>query len=189
MPSAFAHAAVGASLATLLPRRFRSPWAPVVLGALAAAPDLDVLALQVGVPYAHPLGHRGFSHSLCFAALVGLVSLPLWRRTAPGGARLAALLTGLAVASHGLLDTLTDRGGGVGLLIPFVDRRYSAPWHPILTSPLSVRAFFSERGLAVLSNEAVWIGLPCLALLLLVRGLRSRPGSSPAPGRRAAVRE
>lgn len=179
MPSAFAHAAVGASLACLLPRRVQLRWAPAVLAAAAAAPDLDVLAFRLGIPYGHPLGHRGFSHSLCFAALVGLVSLPFWRRAVPGSAGWVALLTGLAVASHGLLDAFTDAGLGIGLFIPFENGRHFAPWRPIATSPLFVGAFFSRRGLEVLSSEAVWVGLPCVALVGLVRAFRSHASDGP----------
>lgn len=176
MPSAFAHAVVGASLSSALPPRARPAGFPLALAALSAAPDLDVLTFRLGIPYAHPLGHRGFSHSLLFAALVGAASLLLWRRFAPGRARVCAVLTFLAVASHGILDTFTDAGLGIGLFIPFDDGRYFAPWRPILTSPLSVAAFFSARGLAVLENEAVWIGLPALLLALLLRAYR-RPES------------
>ncbi len=174
MPSAFAHAAVGASLTELLPRELRRAWIAVALGLLAAAPDLDVLAFRLGIPYEHPLGHRGFSHSLCFAALVGLLSLPVWRRALYARAGLAALLTAVAVASHGLLDSFTDGGLGIGLLLPFDDGRYFAPWRPILVSPLSVGAFLSGRGLAVLASELVWIGAPVLAFVTIVRIARTR---------------
>jgi hypothetical protein len=51
VPSAFAHALVGASLAPALHRRSRPAWLPVVLASLAAAPDLDVLAFRLGIPW------------------------------------------------------------------------------------------------------------------------------------------
>ena len=157
MPSAFAHAAVGASLAAGLPRRRRLVVA-VALAVLAAAPDLDVMGLWLGIPYAHPLGHRGLTHSLFFAAVVGLASFPLWRRAGLERPRHAAALVFLALASHGLLDTFTDAGLGVGLLIPLDDERYFAPFRPLLTSPLSIWGFFSPRGLEIVGNELLWIG-------------------------------
>ena len=71
MPSAFAHGLVGVTLASALPRASRPIGFVVALALLAAAPDLDVLGFSLGVPYAHPLGHRGVTHSIAFAALVG----------------------------------------------------------------------------------------------------------------------
>jgi len=208
VPSAFAHLVVGSALGCALPAdlRFRKT-AIVLLAAAAAAPDLDVIGFRLGIPYASPLGHRGLTHSLGFAALIGLASLPLWRlppnhvrsRTAGSShvesshiesSRLwpwGAVLAFLVVGSHGLLDTFTDDGLGVGLFIPFDSERYFAPWRPIETSPLSVRAFFSQRGLEILANEARWVGLPCLgflATLNLTLRLCSResvPVSRPPP--------
>lgn len=178
VPSAFAHALVGATLSTLLPHRARFAWVVGGLAIVAAAPDLDVLAFRFGVAYEHPLGHRGLSHSLPFAALGGAVSLPFWRRTVPSHAWLAAVLTCGALASHGILDAFTDAGRGVGLLIPFDDTRYFAPWRPLPTSPLSVGAFFSGRGLSILASEACWVGVPTalflLAVLVARRTLRRR---------------
>ena len=176
MPSAFAHGLVGASLVSLLPRGGRTGRVALVLAALAAAPDLDVLAFRLGIPYAHPLGHRGASHSLAFGVLAGLASLPFWRLGRSPRPGLLALLTGISVVSHGLLDTLTNAGLGVGLLIPFENGRYFAPWRPILTSPLSPGAFFSARGLEILGNEALWVGAPVLVLLLLAAGIRGAWG-------------
>ena len=44
----------------------------LVLVTLAVLPDLDVLGFHAGIPYEHTLGHRGLSHSLLFALVVGL---------------------------------------------------------------------------------------------------------------------
>ncbi|MEM9177965.1 MAG: metal-dependent hydrolase, partial [Myxococcota bacterium] len=164
MPSAFAHAAVGATLATVLPGPARPRHFVVLLAAAAAAPDLDVVFHQLGVAYDHPLGHRGFTHSVFFAVLLGAASVPAWRRAGATRAGLAGGLTTAAVLSHGLLDTFTDAGLGAGLFIPFDDGRYFAPFRPLMTSPLSIRAFFQGRGLAILANEATWIGPPTLLL-------------------------
>ena len=38
-------------------------------------PDLDVVAFALHIPYAHAFGHRGASHSLFFAFLLGLLAL------------------------------------------------------------------------------------------------------------------
>jgi len=165
MPSAFAHAFVGASLASLLPKPGRPRLFVAALAALAAAPDLDVVAFRFGIPYEHPLGHRGLTHSLFFAAAVALLCHPLWRRRVRAKAGISSLLTFLALASHGLLDAFTDAGLGIGLWIPLDDGRYFFPWRPVRTSPLSAGAFFSGAGLGILANEATWVGMPTLALL------------------------
>jgi inner membrane protein len=177
LPSAFAHAFVGASLATALRRPVEPaglPCVTAVLAMLAAAPDLDVIAFRLGIPYSHPLGHRGVSHSLFFAAAIALISLPLWKRAVADQARLCAWLSFAALASHGLLDAFTDAGLGVGLFIPLDDGRYFAPWRPIRTSPLSLVAFFSWRGLHVLANELIFVGLPTLCVLALATATTRR---------------
>jgi inner membrane protein len=42
-------------------------------------PDVDVLAFAFGIPYEHPLGHRGFTHSLFFAVLAALLGASMFR--------------------------------------------------------------------------------------------------------------
>ena len=43
------------------------------LSALSLLPDADFVAFHLGIPYSHPLGHRGMTHSPAFALLVGIV--------------------------------------------------------------------------------------------------------------------
>jgi inner membrane protein len=175
MPSAFTHAFVGAALTPLAPRPDRGARLAVELAVVSMLPDLDVIAFAFGIPYAHPLGHRGLSHGLPFAAgLALLLPLVLHRDARPGSRRWWALV-GLffaACASHGLLDACTDGGLGVGLLLPFSNARVFFPWRPIAVSPIGVGAFFGEWGLRVLRSELIWIWLPVGALsaaLILVR--------------------
>jgi inner membrane protein len=164
----------------------------VVLAAAAALPDLDVLGFWFGIRYSHPLGHRGFSHSLPFALLLATV---LWAWLDRGDRRLSRasgelfLVVFLACASHGFLDAFTDAGLGVGFFIPFSDTRYFFPWRPILTSPLSLGAFFSGEGIAILRNEALCVWVPTglmLVLLALVR--RAADVSSKPPSAASAKR-
>ncbi len=165
-----------------LPQPLRNPAGFGLLAFLAAAPDLDVIGFSFDIPYSHPLGHRGLSHSVFFAAALAAASWPLWRHRLSSGATRAAVVCFVAIASHGLLDTLTDGGLGIGLWIPLDDGRYFAPWRPIEVSPLSVDAFLSHRGLAILANEARWVGLPCLAFTASVWAWRRylpRPRRSP----------
>lgn len=183
MPSAFTHAFAGAALSTLAPRRFRGAALGVTLAAVAALPDLDAVALHY--PYAHPLGHRGFSHSLVFAALVALALTVILCRGKGLASRPAAglfVVVFLAAASHGVLDAFTDAGLGVGFLLPFDDRRYFAPWRPLRTSPLNPRAFFGPKGLRILHNEVLWVWLPVSIVVAagwLARRRRPADGSAP----------
>lgn len=127
--------AIGGAIA---PRTLIKPF--VVTGALCAVvPDLDALGrwwygaagdLQILG------GHRGFTHSLTYATLCGLVAaavvsaLPSW-----SGARLRfGIYVALATASHGALDALTSIGAAsspVQFFHPFDTTGYVSPWQPI----------------------------------------------------------
>jgi inner membrane protein len=164
MPTIFSHAiaagAVGGAAARVLTPRV------VALGALLAAlPDLDVIAFRVGIAYGDVLGHRGLSHSLVIAAIVAgaLVLAPSVGGTTSHSRRRAFVFLFAAMASHGLLDALTDGGLGVALVSPFDTTRYFFPWRPIAVSPIGT-GFFSARGLEVLRSEIVWVWLPSLAV-------------------------
>ena len=127
-------------------------------------PDADVLAFRLGIAYADAFGHRGFSHSLLFAGLTGMLGALCCRPLGCGPLRAFAWIA-LASASHSLLDAATDGGLGVAWLWPWSEQRFFLPWRPIEVSPF-VRGFFSARGLEVLLSEARWVWLPCLGLAL-----------------------
>jgi inner membrane protein len=125
-------------------------------------PDADVIGFAFGIRYADLLGHRGLSHSFCFAALAGWLVAALLTRNGRAERR-AALAAHFAcvTASHALLDALTDGGLGVALLAPFSNERYFLPWRPIEVSPIGPR-FFSARGADVLLSELRWVWVPSL---------------------------
>jgi len=85
----------------------------------------------------------------------------------------------LATASHGLLDAMTDGGLGVGFFAPFDNHRYFLPCPPSRVSPTGVGRFFTDRGLAVLQSELLWIWLPAMLLALSVWliGRRAAPST------------
>jgi inner membrane protein len=148
-----------------------------VLAIIAAVlPDADVIGYQyLYIPYGHVLGHRGFFHSPFFAVLISLVMVTLFFRQE----RILSLrwwahaLFFFAVgASHGLLDAMTDGGRGIALLSPFSNERYFLPWTPIEVSPLTVRAFLSQRGLIVMKSEILWVWGPALLIALCAWGAR-----------------
>jgi len=176
LASAFSHAIAALSIGACfyrpgIPKRF---W---VAGALCSVlPDLDVLGFGLGIHYGDPLGHRGLTHSLPFAAaLAGLVTFTVFREGVPGLSRTALFgYLFLATASHGLLDAMTDGGLGVAFFAPFSNARYFLPWTPIRVSPIGVSRFFTDRALAVLKSEFVWIWIPAMLLALVGWGVRKR---------------
>ena len=121
--------------------------------ALSMLPDADVIGMGLGIAYEDPFGHRGASHSLLFAAVVGAVAG--LSATSIGLPRVRTWLIATAVvASHAILDTLTDGGLGCALFWPFDLTRYFAPWRPIPVSPLGL-AFFSPYGAFVGATELI----------------------------------
>lgn len=166
MASAITHFIVGAALAMpaiqspaireVLPR-----WAvPVSCGVLAAAPDLDVLAmLAFGIPSGGFFAHRGFFHSPFFLVLLAgsLAAIVAGRRSPRAALWLGLLWAGCAI-THPLLDALTDGGSGVMLLFPFSSDRLFFPWRPIHVSPFSVVRFFSRAGYILRSEIPFWAG-------------------------------
>lgn len=137
----------------------------LLAGMLAAClPDADVLAFKFGIAYSDDFGHRGASHSLLFAAVLGVLGA-LIAPLLNSGRLKAALWISLACASHSVLDALTNGGLGVAWFWPWDQQRYFLPWRPIAVSPF-INGFFSERGLAVLASEARWVWLPCAAVAI-----------------------
>ncbi len=144
----------------------------LLAGMLAAClPDFDVVAFKLGIAYHDAFGHRGFSHSLLFAAILGALAA-LACRPLHSGPLKAGLWVALATASHSLLDAMTNGGLGVAWFWPWSDARYFMPFHPIAVSPIGLSRFLSERGLLVLQSEARWVWLPCLLLALAGMALR-----------------
>jgi inner membrane protein len=172
MASAFTHAVAALAIGTAFPKpegraRF---WLLGVAG--ATIPDLDVIGYAVGVPYDSLFGHRGFTHSLFFAALFASICLLAVRAGRGRERQWVWLYLFLATASHGVLDAMTAGGGGIAFFAPFVNERYHFPWHPILVSPLNPGRFFGARGLRILANEFLWIWIPCIVFALAMTALR-----------------
>lgn len=157
MPTIMSHAIVPLALATAIGPARIAPRIALAGAALAMLPDADVIGFTLGIDYADTWGHRGATHALAFAAIAAGVVAMLWREARSIG---GFLFLAFAMASHGLLDTLTSGGLGAALWWPFSDARIFAPVTPIRVSPIGAN-FFSMRGLVTLYSEAVWIWLPC----------------------------
>jgi inner membrane protein len=166
MPTIFSHPAVALGLA---PWFRRVPKSLVAIAAVCSAvPDADVAAFGFGIPYEHPFGHRGFTHSLVFAALfaafVTFSYLRLARSELPF--RVAFPFVFLVIASHGVLDAMTTGGRGVGFLIPFSNRRFFFPFRPIRVSPIGAQDFLERAG-PVLRSEILWVWIPFIGLAIV----------------------
>ena len=161
------HIAVGVAAARAYQggQRFVRPALGAMLfwPALSFLPDADVIGFGLGIRYGDEWGHRGASHSLLFALIIGVVvglAAPLFRRPALKTGAAATLV----VASHGLLDTLTNGGLGIALFWPFDLTRYFAPWTPLPVSPIGL-GYMSPYGMYVFATELllfaplIWFGL------------------------------
>jgi inner membrane protein len=190
MASIFGHAVVAVALGSAWSRRQQPArfWALTI--AVSILPDADVVGFIFGIQYGDLLGHRGLSHSLAFAALLGpLVVLAGFRQLRPGSAAFWMLAAhfAAATASHGVLDALTDGGLGVAFFSPFDPTRYFFPVQPLVVSPIGAKAFFSAWGLRVIASEALWLVLPSIAVIAGSWWLRraaspaTDPSSSAAP--------
>ena len=71
------------------------------------------------------------------------------------------------LASHGLLDTLTDGGLGVALLWPVSNHRFFAPIRPIPVAPIGL-GLLTRRGATVLVTELEFC-LPLFAYAFFAR--------------------
>lgn len=167
MPTTLTHTLVGLGLAEIFVARPMPLSFYGLSAALSLVPDLDVVSFRLGIPYHSRFGHRGFSHSLCCAALISFCvaflgasyfAVPWWQL---GGFSL------VVVVVHSLLDALTNGGGGIAFFSPFDEGRYFFPWRPVQVSPIGL-AVFSRWGLRALLSELLWIWLPLAVLIATV---------------------
>ena len=169
---AFTHPIVTLALGAPFYRREVSGWIWLWGAILTALPDIDFIGYRMGIPYSHLMGHRGFTHSLFFAATAALLSTFYFRER--WKSKLAGLwfFFFLCAASHGVLDGMTNGGLGVAFFSPFETSRYFLPWRPIPVAPLSPRLIFSAWGEQVIASELVWIWLPTLLTAAVIFGAR-----------------
>lgn len=166
MPAILTHPVVPLALALALgsstiPKRL------LVVGIAATIlPDFDVLAFRFGLAYSHDLGHRGFTHSLFFAMLVGLFAMP-FAKALQSTRQTVFIFIALCAASHGLLDMLTNGGLGVAFFWPFSSERLFFPHQVVQVSPISLSKVFSPAMLKVFKSEALWLWLPATSAALL----------------------
>lgn len=168
MASAFSHAIASVAIGSL---NFQSKrdWKFWLIGAFCAVvPDADAIGFWMGVPYESMWGHRGITHSIVFALLLAFVMVFAFYRDEKQGSKdwWALFLTFFAATlSHSILDAFTTGGLGVAFFAPFYNERFFFPWQVIKVSPISVTRFFSEKGIAVLKSEFVWVWIPSFVVV------------------------
>ena len=188
MPSWVAHAVAGIAVAT----PFQTPDETRRFGLTAVlctiVPDLDAIGRPFGYPDIEMLGgHRGFTHSIVFAVLLGAaVAWGMFRGERWDGMRVRLWVCfTLVTLTHGLLDGLTTKGG-IMYFSPFTDARHSFEWKPLDASRYSRATGFGRLG-NLARAEVTWVILPAMLFIVTVsrlRGLgkkkpvRRRPGTS-----------
>jgi inner membrane protein len=163
MASVFGHAVVGFTLTKVIDKQ-NIKWLMLAAIFSTILPDFDVVAFKLGIPYDHPLGHRGFSHSILFAIIWALI---LMFTLGKKHKIIWFSVIFLSTLSHGFFDAMTSGGKGVGFFIPFDNNRFFFPFREIKVSPLGVEKFFSEWGLQVIFSEFKYIVIPCFIILFV----------------------
>ncbi len=169
MPTIISHAVIGMTGTNLMQGENSGRLKLVLLSILCAiAPDADVITFKLGIAYGDFFGHRGFFHSIFFAAVLDFSVRALFYRSdklfSGTGFFLSAYFSIIAI-SHGVLDAFTNGGLGIALLSPFDNTRYFFWKTPIQVAAIKPAKFFSAHGIRVMSNEMLWVWLPCLLIL------------------------
>lgn len=162
MPTIISHGVAAVALGKVFTSRPMSARFWVLSMVCAMLPDADVLGFAFGIRYGDMLGHRGLTHSLLFALLVGAVAAWLtFRGTSQSASGLLILIVYffIVTASHGLLDAMTNGGLGVAFFAPFSASRYFFPFRPIEVSPIGFDILFSSP-LRLIWSELEWVWLP-----------------------------
>lgn len=165
------HAFVPMAGAIAVARRPVPWWLVVVAVLVSMAPDLDGLAHPLfGIAKNSIYSHRGAAHSLFTAVAVGCVAA-LCHRPLRVGALTAGVAVALAMASHGLIDMMTDSGKPVAYLWPLTSVRLFADWRPLPGSG----AYASQLWPQIVGRfgpEMRHIALPLILAAAAFRGLR-----------------
>ena len=173
MPTIITHSVVAASSAWAFSSGKETLKIWVLSIACSLLPDADVMGYHwLYIPSYQFFGHRGFFHSPFFAALLSISIVGIFFRKEVIFSKQwwrYVIYFFILGASHGLLDAMTNGGNGIALLSPMTNERYFFPWTPIEVSPLSIKRFFSQRGVTVLTSELVWVWAPLFFIVAFLK--------------------
>lgn len=144
----------------------------------SVAPDIDLVALPFHPPKGAMWGHRGATHSLLAAILIGVLAAWAGRRWSLPALRTAALGFLLA-SSHLVLDCLNHGSVGVPWLWPVTTLRYGFSWQPI-PAVVRVTDFLTWSGVRVLIAETILFA-PLFVWALWRRRDRTTPAEEVSP--------
>lgn len=159
------HLAAGAAIGAVYSQQVgaRPRVAILSFAALALLPDLDLVTGFLGVFPNTPLAHRGITHSVFFALALGALAGFLVRET-PHKRFLTGLCVFAALASHGLLDTMSRLGNGPMLFWPLTQAQYEFPWRPI-PGVLNAEHYMTREAIPTLVVETM-LFFPLIAYAL-----------------------
>jgi inner membrane protein len=163
MCTVITHPAIPIALSVLLPAETASSSLLLAGCACSVIPDLDVIGFHYGIKYADMFGHRGFTHSIFFAAALAVATTVGFFQEC-GSPAVVFWFLFVSTLSHSILDALTDGGLGVGFFAPFNNRRYFFSCRPIKVAPIGIGGFFTRRGGAALLSELWWVWLPAFVV-------------------------
>lgn len=173
MATIFTHPIIALGLSPLFKSVRQSKTILLAGAVLTIVPDFDVIGLRLGIPYEHVLGHRGITHSLFFAVIFSGLASCFFTHSSKAHSIQVWFYLFLCMASHGVLDALTNGGHGIAFFAPFNNERYFFPVTPIEVSTLNITRFFQGQGLAVIKSELLWVWTPCLIIFtLLIIGIK-----------------
>lgn len=172
MPMTTTHALLPLAAAVAFARRPVPTTLLLVAAFAAAAPDLDGLASHIWrLPPGSIYTHRGAAHSLFAALAAGLLAAAFHKRLNVRPLT-AGVVIAAAMASHGLLDMMTDSGRPVAYLWPLSSVRLFADWRPIHAGPVHMAHLFSQS-LSRLWSDLWQLIVPMFAIALAVRAARA----------------
>lgn len=168
MPTILTHALLPLIGAAAVPKGYLSTRLIVAGMAVAMLPDADVVGRYFHVPHTHDFGHRGATHTLLFALLVGGLGMLAARSLRTTRAK-AFLFLWLSTLSHALTDMLTEGGKGIMMFWPLEDSRLKFLLHPIEASPVGLTAFETGVIWQVLLSETRWLLIPAVLIAFFAR--------------------
>lgn len=171
MPTIITHAITAIPFSLAFSKKESSRRLIILSILFSVLPDLDGIGYFLGIPYDSLFGHRGFSHSFCFVAILGLLFVYIYSSKINFKSKkffFLFLYFFIIGSIHILLDAMTNGGLGVALLSPFSNDRFFFPWRPIQVSAISPFYFFQLKGAAVIRFELLYLLLPSILLSALI---------------------
>ena len=168
MPTVLTHSVVSLTLGKSIKWKQSSKitFCSFVCGSL---PDFDFIGRYFGVKYIDHWGHRGWTHSLISAVLIGLILSYLCSQKSLLPRLGWWLYFSFLTSTHSLLDMCTNGGHGVALLAPWSNIRLFFPqqYRVIQVSPMHFDSFTWNRLAPVFMSEVIWIIAPVLFIFAI----------------------